>query len=64
MTCPKCGGSGFIRSDEFGMYWACFACGTHRDLIQSQGNGFGDLLREPALGVRGIARPKHMQEGR
>lgn len=63
MTCPKCDGTGFIRSDEWGTYWTCFTCSAQRDLIQSHGNGYATLMREPALGVRGMMRPQHIEPG-
>src|SRR5918996_366407 len=32
INCPKCGGSLFIRRDEYGPYVSCIQCGWCRDL--------------------------------
>ena len=63
MTCPKCGGSGYVRSDEWGVYWTCWQCSAQRDLSQSHDNRWERFMQEPALGVRGITRPKHIEGG-
>lgn len=63
MRCPKCGGSGHVRHDEFGTYWTCWQGCTSQDLIPARDGGWSALMREPALGVGGIVRPKHIQEG-